>query len=178
MLKSIRHRIIAGLTALLLAWMFWPIEKSASQTVSLADFPVRGAAVSIDAGVILVDGKHLIRLYGVGFYAGRECHYSVWDCIKITRDYMASLLALPGIEVACKMRSVGQGTCLLANDDRLAGYDIAELLLDEGLAYTTVLDMPAYEVAEFNAWKYRKGVWASRKDLPGSGAIPRVELGR
>ena len=181
MLKSIRHGIIAGLTALLLAWTFWPQQAvvAADPDWSAANITVRGTAKPLDAGVVLVNGKTMVRLYGITIYAGRECHYSVLDCSFITRQYMDSLLSRPGVEVGCQMLSPGKGVCWVIGEDWLAGLDIAELLLDEGLAYTQGLDVPArYDLAESHAWASRKGVWANRRDLPGGSTTPRVELGR
>lgn len=179
MLKSIRHGIVAGLTALLLAWAFWPRQAimAVEPEWSTSHITVRGTARPVDAGVVLI-GDTLVRLYGISIHAGRECHYSVLDCSFITRQYMDSLLRRPGVEVGCQMLSPGKGVCWVIGEDWLTGLDIAELLLDEGLAYTQGLDVPVrYETAERHAWEYRKGVWASRKDLPGA-TVPRVELGR
>ena len=122
---------------------------------------VRGPARVIDGDSIEVDGVN-IRLYGIDAPEGKQsCIYKGedWACGETATEALKQIIGTASIQCVWTKRDRYEralGTCYKD------GYDIAEVMVDHGLALAYTRYSAIYILNQEEAKAERKGIWGAQ----------------
>ncbi len=131
-------------------------------------FAITASAEEISGVAQVIDGDHLrisnvdIRLYGIDAPEGQQkCiyHGEDWSCGRTATDALKQIVGTANIKCTWTQQhheGAALGQC--HRDD----YDIAELMVDSGLALADTEYSGMYIPDEMKAKAERKGLWAAR----------------